>query len=575
MRRFSPLDIFLLATLTPLWGLCFALYLHNVLRGELARIPVYISAAEDKDHYPVVRGFRPGTVAENRDLALGDQLLRIGETDLRGVSSLGFVARVYRVADSALKVPVTILRAGHREEAWLNLSPLASSWGMAPVTFAFAAMAVFVLLRVPGSRLARTFFVTCLTYSLQWTVFYGGPFLQTYAWAVVDSYSSLVMFPLMLRVLFLFPEELAPSGARMPLWPWLFGIISPISTSLRFGVPVLPPIFALRAYFAVTALFLIVLLVVLTRLFRRTGPFGRRQLKWVVYGLYVGSAPVLVADVLTTFSPSLWRVHDVAIIALVLIPLCVLIAIVRANLFDIDRLINATAAYSLLLVLLTGVVLLLGPRLAQAVSSVTGIQSTSGQVLFSLGLVVAATPLYRHLRLWIERVFFPERYALARGVHQLLAELPTCPDAQALLALTTQRLTTLLQPECCVLYERIQALYTPTFTRGSVVPLPFDVQSPLVGALQTRAMLIDNDRWERTTRSYLEAGDRTVLDNLRASAVLPIGLSEPPDSFLCLGPKRSGDVYTQTDHALLAEVASQVSSQLALATRAVTPRPAV
>lgn len=570
MPRLSPFDIVLLATFTPLWGLCFALYLHNVVRGELARVPVYIAAAEDKAQYPVVRGFRPGTVDENRDLAIGDQLLQIGEVDLRGVSSLGFVARVYQGADSALKVPVTILRDGQRGETWLHLSPLASSWGMAPVTFGFAAMAVFVLLRVPGSRLARAFFATCLTYSLQWTVFYGGPLLQTYAWAVVDSYSSLLMFPLMLRVVFLFPEELAPTGARMPMWPWLFGVIGPISTSLRFGVPALPPTFALRAYFAVTALFIVILLVVLTRLFRRTGPFGRRQLKWVVYGLYVGSAPVLAADILTTFDPSLWPLHDVALLALVLIPLCVLIAIVRANLFDIDRLINATAAYSLLLVLLTGGVLLLGPRFAQAVSSVTGIQSTSGHVLFSLGLVVAATPLYRHLRLWIERVFFPERYALARGVYQLLAELPTCRDAQTLLALTSQRLTALLQPECCVLYERVQTLYTPTFTQGSVMPLPFNIQSPLVGALQIRATLVESDRWERTTRSHLDASDLIVLDHLRAAAVLPIGLSDPPDGFLCLGQKRSGDVYSQTDLMLLADVASQVSSQLALA-----PRPAV
>ncbi len=54
MRRLSPLDIVLLATFTPLWGLCFALYLHNVVRGELARVPVYIAAAEDKDKHPAV-----------------------------------------------------------------------------------------------------------------------------------------------------------------------------------------------------------------------------------------------------------------------------------------------------------------------------------------------------------------------------------------------------------------------------------------------------------------------------------------------------------------------------------------
>lgn len=575
MRRLSLLDTILLATLTPLWLVCFGFFLHTIMQGGAARVPVYVTAPDGPERYPLVRGFRPGTATETADLAIGDQLLRVGEVDLRGVGSIGFVARVYEAAGSQQKVAVSLLRGENALDAWLWLSPQSSSWGIALVSFSFGVIAVVVLLWAPGPRLARAFFLAAMTYSLQLTPFHGGPRLQTYLWAFVYSYSSLFMFPLMLRIVLLFPEEIAPTGARLPLWPWLFAVFGPISTSLRHGVPALDPTLALRANFAVTAAFLAVLLIVLTRNFQHAGPLGRRQLKWAVYGVYVGVAPVLAADLLTIFAPALWRVHDVAITTLVLVPVCILIAIVRANLFDIDRLINATAAYSLLLVLLTGVILLLGPRFAQAMSSMTGIQSTSGQVLFSLGLVVAAAPLYRHLRLWIERVFFPERYALARGIHQLLAELPACPDAQALLTFTSQRLTVLLQPECCVLYERVQGLYTPTLTRGSVVPLPFAVKSPLVGALQTRATLADSERWERTTRSHLDAGDRAVLDNLRAAAVLPIGLSEPPDSFLCLGPKRSGDVYTQTDHELLAEVASQVSSQLALTPQSVTPRPAV
>jgi hypothetical protein len=562
MRRLSLLDTVLLATFTPLWGLCFALYLHNVIRGELARVPVYVTVAEDEDEYPVVRGFRPGTAALNASLEVGDQLLRVGDADLRGVGSLGFVARVYRAAGSTLKTPVTMIRDGSRRETWLNLSPLASSWGMVPVTFGFAAMAVFVLLRVPGSHLARAFFLTSLTYSLQWTVFYGGPLLQTYAWAVVDSYSSLLMFPLMLRVVFLFPEELAPRGAKLPLWPWMFAVIGPISTSVRFGIPALPPTLALRAYFAVTAGFLVTLLVVLTWLFRHAGPLGRRQLKWVVYGLYVGAAPVLAADVLTTFDPALWPLHDVALTALVLIPLCVLIAIVRANLFDIDRLINATAAYSILLLLLTGGVLLLGPRIAQAVSSVTGIQSTSGQLIFSIALVAASAPFHRRLRLWIERLFFPERYALAQGVHSLLTELLTSAEPNSLRALVSERLNTLIQPECCVLYEQVDDRYLPQFVRGSVVPRPFSVDSPLVGALQTRGEIVDVARWERTMRAHLGTTDRVVLDSIRASVVLPLGQSGQPSGFLCFGPKRSGDIYTQTDYTLLTDVARQVSNLL-------------
>jgi hypothetical protein len=575
MRRLPLLDVVLLAALTPLWAACFGLYLQNVIQGKVARVPVYVTAPESTEGYPIVRGFRPGTTVETAELTVGDQLLRVGEADLRGVGSIGFVARVYEAADAQQQVAVSLLRGDGPHEARLRLSPQSSAWGMALVAVGFGVIAVVVLLRAPGSHLARAFFLMSLTYSLQLTPFHGGPRLQTYLWAFVYSYSSLFMFPLMLRIVLLFPEEIAPTGARLPPWPWLFAVFGPISTSLRYGAPALDPTLALRANFAVTATLLATLLIVLTRNFQRAGPLGRRQLKWAVYGIYVGVAPVLTIDLLTTFAPTLWRLHDFAITTLVLIPVCILIAIARANLFDIDRLINTTAAYSLLLVLLTGGVLLLGPRFAQAVSSVTGMQSTSSQLIFSLGLIVAATPFYRHLRLWIERGFFPERYALARGVHDLLAELPACPDSRALLTLTSERLTALLQPECCVLYERMNGLYTPTFMRGSVVPLPFNVKSPLVGALQTRATLVESERWERTTRTHLEADDRGVLDNLRVAAVLPIGLSEPPVGFLCLGPKRSGDIYTQMDHALLAEVASQVSSHLSLMPHAATPRPAV
>ena len=82
------------------------------------------------------------------------------------------------------------------------------------------------------------------------------------------------------------------------------------------------------------------MLAVLTRNFRRAGPIGRRQLKWVVLGMYVGTVPVLLADVVAAVVPPLWWLHEVAVIAEIVIPLCVLIAIVRTNFFDVDRLIT-------------------------------------------------------------------------------------------------------------------------------------------------------------------------------------------------------------------------------------------
>jgi primosomal protein N' len=59
-----------------------------------------------------------------------------------------------------------------------------------------------------------------------------------------------------------------------------------------------------------------------------------------------------------------------------------------------------------------------------------------------------------------------------------------------------------------------------------------------------------------------EPADRAALDSLGAAVLLPIGRNQTLTAFVCLGQKRSGDVYTATDLALLAAVADKVSGEL-------------
>ena len=84
----------------------------------------------------------------------------------------------------------------------------------------------------------------------------------------------------------------------------------------------------------------------------------------------------------------------------------------------------------------------------------------------------------------------------------------------------------------------------------------------MVATLQPQAAPIAVEHWRRTVRVYLGPADRVVLDSLRVAVVLPISWSEPPTAFVCLGHKRSGDIYTATDLALLAVAAKKVSGEL-------------
>src|SRR5581483_2367722 len=165
-------------------------------------------APESTDSYPILRGFW-GERAESSGLAIGDRLVRLGQTDLRGVSPLGFLALAYKEAQSTLQVPVSFVRAGEHGQAVLHFDAVVLPWPKVLMTLGFAVTAILVLLRLPGSRPARAFFLACMTFSIHWCLFFGGESpVQTYAWVTVYFLSSLVMFPLTLRAVLTFPEEI-------------------------------------------------------------------------------------------------------------------------------------------------------------------------------------------------------------------------------------------------------------------------------------------------------------------------------------------------------------------------------
>jgi hypothetical protein len=560
VQRLQPFDITLLAIFVPLWLFCFALYWSDIVNFRLARIPLLVHAPASTEDYPTIQAFWPGTGAEHLGFAIGDRLIRVGEADLRGVGPFGFTARMYEQAVH-LQTPVVFSRDGVTDTRLVMLHPFAFPWRTLFLTLGFAVTAVVVLIRRPGVRVARAFFLAGMTYSFHWTFFAGGPRWQTYAWIIVLGLSSLALFPLLLRFILLLPEELAPPGTHLPRWPWVFALFGPSLTSRVFGFP-WSPAFGLRAELGVTLIGIAALLTLLTRNFLRAGPLGRRQLKWAVYGLYIGTTPLLIADAIIGFYPAAWWLHESATLFTALIPICLLIAITRFNLFDVDRLISSTATYSILLLVLSAAIPTVTPTLSASLHAMVGIDYTIGQVMLSLILASVVLPGQRYLRPQIERVFFSQRYLVEQGVQQLMRELPMASSREALLTLLGERLFALWPMENCVIYSKNATRYVPIFVRGSSAPPTFDTHGPMTGALQARATTADIERWQRTVRASLSRTEREELERLRAAAVLTIGRSDAPTAFLCLGRKHSGDVYTPTDIALFASLGEKVSQEL-------------
>jgi len=563
MRPLRPSLTVLLIVLTGLWVACASLHLKQVISGQLAWVGVYVTAPDGAVDLPAVRGFWPGA---SRDapgaLQVGDRLRSVGTASLRGVGPFGFFAAAHAVAAERhhLRVPITYERAGVIGHTRIALEPVAYPWRILPLTLTLLVTAVLVMARRPGLPVARAFFLLAIAYGLHWTFFFGGQRWQSYAWLAVFFTASTAMLPLVLRAFMVFPTEIAP--ARLPWWPWLFAVFGPISLSWLVGWP-LPPETGFRAVFALNVVFIATLLVVLTRNFRRAGALGRRQLKWVVLGIYCGTVPVLLVDVVAIVAPAFWWLHELAVIAEIAIPLAVLIAIVRANLFDVDRLITGAAAATVLSVLGLAAVLSAVPPVAAAVSDAGGLNPDSVRLLLSLAAAAGIVPAYRLLGPRIERLLFHERHALRTGIDGLLRDLTTAEEPDALYTLVGARLDALLRPFTCVIYAPLGSGFAPVFARGvEAADAPPALAAPpaMVEALRAATTPLDLRQWPL---DRLDDTGRAAVEQLRAAVLLPAHRNGELAAVVCLGAKRSGDVYTATDLALLGAVADKVSGALA------------
>jgi class 3 adenylate cyclase len=557
VRKLRAADALLLGSLVTLWLVCAALHVRQLVTGQLAWVGVYVAADPGGDGPPTVRDVWPGAgPAASGALQRGDQLLRAGDTDLAGAGPIGFAARVQALVRDDRRVPITYARHGQVAQTVIALVPITFAWRMLPLSCTLLATGALVLARRLGSRVARAFFLLAVAYGLHWTMFFGGPPLQTYLWTAVFFVASMVMLPLMLRAALLFPAEIAPPDGRLPWWPWLFAIFGPVSLSWVYGIP-LPPAVGFRAVFVINVAFIVTLLAILTRNFRRSGAAGRRQLKWVVLGIYIGTVPVLLTDLAVAVVPSLWWIHELAVIAEIAVPVCVLIAVVRANVLDIDRLITGAALYSALSVLLLAALLVAVPHVARATSRATDLDPRTVQMALAIVVAALLVPGQRRLGPYIERLLFHERHALRTGVQHLLQDLPQAADPEALLTLAGARLTALLRPTSCAIYAPLGDAFVPLFARSGEMPddpPALRPDAPALVALRYRNGPLDLSDAPRDAAAGLE--------QLGAAVLLPVRRGAELAAVICLGAKRSGDIYTATDLALLNAVADKLSSEL-------------
>ena len=190
------------------------------------------------------------------------------------------------------------------------------------------------------------------------------------------------------------------------------------------------------------------------RYFRISSEQQRQQTKWVTLGFAGALMGGLLASVQNVVSLATDHaaqnspVYEGAAVTLftltaLLIPLSIAIAILRHNLYDIDRLLNLTLVYgslTLALALLYGLFVTLSQVIFRGVTGQHG-QSSVVIVLSTLAIAALFQPLRRRIQRGIDRRFFRRRYDAGKA----LAAFNTAVRNEVDLTRLTARLTEIVE----------------------------------------------------------------------------------------------------------------------------------
>jgi class 3 adenylate cyclase len=253
--------------------------------------------------------------------------------------------------------------------------------------------------------------------------------------ALVQAWVGGAILALLLAITLLFPTGRLPSGrwgaiarlllvfaAAMVVLTAFAPTVSvyPNGSSVSIDAPnplaVAPGLAIWPAIGAVWPLLLAMSLVGLASMFvrlRRAGGVERAQLRWLTWSLALVCVGLLIGIAGSAVLPDslgglVWVPAE---IGFVLPPIAIAISVMRYRLYEIDLLINRTAVYGLVTLVLVAVVAVTNLALQRMFETATGQHSDAIAVALGAAAALAFAPLRRRVRPLVDRVL-PARAVL-------------------------------------------------------------------------------------------------------------------------------------------------------------------
>lgn len=275
-------------------------------------------------------------------------------------------------------------------------------------------------------------------------LFLGAQVLMGLSLAFPDLTFGLLV--LLAAILLLFPS------GRLPSRRWL---VASSALAAATGVWLAVDVFSIfesenlswAVYFVTSTAVLTSSAVRLVRDYRKAVGQTRQQLKWLAWVLAIGGGLLLLSMIQV---PPLQSANQLAgVLLLVGGPIAIGLAVTRYRLYDVDRIISRTVSYTLVVVVLAGVV--------AGVSALVGTRFDSPLIVAATTLGVAAVfnPLRARTQRWVDRRFNRSKYDHERVVEQFTSSIRDGIDVDGLVRGWVDVVAETMQPRGIGVWTRV------------------------------------------------------------------------------------------------------------------------
>lgn len=545
------------------WAALLGTTAWDAMRGTLPAPSLFVTSASGPDEFPRVdtEGRFDAHWRWSSTWIRGDRLLRLNDVDLRGASAAALTRELREALRRDGQAEIEWERDGERAVAvYRSFDPAVTFFATLPLSLASALAAVMLLLRAPDwslSGLGFVFFAGLALFAVE-------PGITPMPVGARET-AQLVIRPTLGAVAILIAARFPDSPPPKRRWDLL---LAALTAAAVLGLYLVLSYGPFRGFVYGAAVLLVVFGATMTalalRTYRRTDAVRRRQIRWVLYGAFVALAMLVFGNLAFLIDPPLlWLAGVPMCLGFTALPVGFLIAVFGYRFLDVDPLISSATSYFLLGMATLVAIETLIPPVAAAVGGWTQLPSSRVELVLAIAVVFLTIPVHRFIRPRIERFFFPERPAFEDGVHELLDETSGIEEPQQVVEHVGTRLAELLNVRCCAIFTQQGGGYAPGYRAGIEESPVVSTATTLVATLSERPAPLTDDRLARRNRiQELPREERALLGRLGITTVVPIRSREHLLGWIALGAKRSGDIYTSTELALLAAVANVVATRL-------------